>query len=406
MPFSETVNASPSGSPHGLRRTEGDEFMRKYGKWALTLGLMASTPGLGLAAAPWSRNDTAAEQPSASSPSAGKTHNQKMADSVAAALGKARLQGYDIEIEYKDGTAILKGRVVDPRQKDKATNVARTVPGVKDVDNRLVLAPKPSVSQRMSSGVQQASHSSEGPQLDRVQPINHEAAAAAPTGNNQMMAEQIAAALTAASLDGYDIEIRFQNGSALLGGSVETHSQRQAAERVVSQVPGVMSVQNQLRTTKEPPVQARGPMGPMGQAGPMGQMGPGGPMGPMMGPNGMPVRPAAYQGAMPPGAMGPDGMAPLPYGHPGPGASPAVYNMPNMPEHAWPAYAQYPNSAAVTYPSQYSASAWPYIGPFYPYPQVPLGWRDATLRWDDGYWNLQFRQRTDKWWWFLSPKNW
>jgi hypothetical protein len=99
-------------------------------------------------------------------------------------------------------------------------------------------------------------------------------------------------------------------------------------------------------------------------------------------------------------------MAMAGYGHGGPGYNPAIYNGPAMPDHAWPSYAQYPNSAAVTYPQQYSASAFPYIGPFYPYPQVPLGWRDATLRWDDGQWNLQFRQRTDKWWWFLAPKNW
>src|SRR5688500_1335539 len=107
--------------------------MRKYGKWALTLGLMASTPGLGLAAAPWPRPDAdkQAEKPSAARSESGKTQNQKTADDVAAALGKARLQGFDIEIECKDGTAILKGRVVDPKQKDKATEVAQRVPGVK-----------------------------------------------------------------------------------------------------------------------------------------------------------------------------------------------------------------------------------------------------------------------------------
>lgn len=102
--------------------------------------------------------------------------------------------------------------------------------------------------------------------------------------------------------------------------------------------------------------------------------------------------------------MGP-GMPPT-YGHPGAGASQAVYNNPSVPDYAWPTYAQYPNSAAVNYPTQYSASAWPYIGPFYPYPQVPLGWRDATLRWDDGQWNLMFRTRTDKWWWYFNPNNW
>ena len=94
------------------------------------------------------------------------------------------------------------------------------------------------------------------------------------------------------------------------------------------------------------------------------------------------------------------------YGNPGAGASQAVYNSPNLPDNSWPTYAQYPNSAAVSYPQQYSASAWPYIGPFYPYPQVPLGWRDATLRWDDGQWNLMFKPRTDRWWWFMNPNNW
>ena len=80
--------------------------------------------------------------------------------------------------------------------------------------------------------------------------------------------------------------------------------------------------------------------------------------------------------------------------------------MPNLPETAWPAYASYPNYSQVTYPKEYSASAWPYIGPFYPYPQIPMGWRDVQLAWDDGHWNLNFRSRTEKWWWFMDPKNW
>ena len=69
------------------------------------------------------------------------------------------------------------------------------------------------------------------------------------------------------------------------------------------------------------------------------------------------------------------------------------YDHPQMPAYAWPTYASHPNYAAVTYPKQYSPSAWPYIGPFYPYPQVPLGWRKVTLEWDDGWWNLDFKNR-------------
>lgn len=395
--------------------------MRKYGKWALVLGFMAATPGLGFAA-PWSRteNGDKASSPAATGKTQGKANNQQMADDIAVALRNAKLQGYDIGIEYKNGVATLTGRVSDPKQKTKATEVVSKLKGVDRVDNQMVLTPKPSPSERLSAqpsgGIQQAAHTAGGPKADRVKQVNFEAAGPAAEGvtpaagnANQAMAEEIAAALTAANLDGYDIEIRYQNGVAMLGGSVPTMAQRVTAERVVQQIPGVQSVQNQLRTTQEPQRQAMpaqyagqmGPQGPMmgpGQQGAM--MGPG-PQGPMMGPQG-PVHPAAYQGAMGPGPIQPTGgYAHGGYGHGGP-----IYNGPSLPDYAWPSYAQYPNSAAVTYPQQYSASAYPYIGPFYPYPQVPLDWRDATLRWDDGQWNLQFRQRTDKWWWFLSPKNW
>jgi len=77
----------------------------------------------------------------------------------------------------------------------------------------------------------------------------------------------------------------------------------------------------------------------------------------------------------------------------GSGMAPARYDHPHMPGYAWPSYASYPNYAALQYPKQYSAHAWPYIGPFYPYPQVPLGWRKVTLSWDDGWWFLDFKDR-------------
>ena len=83
-------------------------------------------------------------------------------------------------------------------------------------------------------------------------------------------------------------------------------------------------------------------------------------------------------------------------GAPGPmasGVAQARFDQPNMPNYAWPSYAAHPNYAAVTYPKQYSPTAWPYIGPFYPYPQVPLGWRKVTLEWDDGWWQLEFKSK-------------
>lgn len=104
------------------------------------------------------------------------------------------------------------------------------------------------------------------------------------------------------------------------------------------------------------------------------------------------IRTAAYQGGGPAEIMEPMQGAPMPAHVPAPmaGPAPAYYDQPNMPNYAWPSYAAYPNYAGLTYPRQYSPTAWPYIGPFYPYPQVPLGWRKVTLEWDDGWWFLDF----------------
>jgi hypothetical protein len=86
---------------------------------------------------------------------------------------------------------------------------------------------------------------------------------------------------------------------------------------------------------------------------------------------------------------------PMPMGGTGVGMPPVPMrgDGPNMPNYAWPSYAAYPNYAALQYPTQYSPTAWPYIGPFYPYPQVPLGWRRVSLEWDDGWWWLDFDER-------------
>jgi hypothetical protein len=116
------------------------------------------------------------------------------------------------------------------------------------------------------------------------------------------------------------------------------------------------------------------------------------------------ARPAARVAMMQPtahGPMAPNAAPPLPMYQPGAapaGAARACYDQPCMPNYSWPSYAAYPNYAAVTYPKQYSPTAWPYIGPFYPYPQVPLGWRKVTLEWDSGWWYLDFKDQPASCW--------
>lgn len=104
---------------------------------------------------------------------------------------------------------------------------------------------------------------------------------------------------------------------------------------------------------------------------------------------GVPVEGAPIEGVPIEGGYVSSG-APLAAGYSGGAGAGGPSEAPNLPGYAWPGYAANPNYGAVTYPKQYSAAAWPYIGPFYPYPQVPLGWRKVTLEWDDGWWQLDF----------------
>ena len=150
-----------------------------------------------------------------------------------------------------------------------------------------------------------------------------------------------------------------------------------------------------------PPMQGNpmqmGMQGPPMQGNPMqmGMQGPpmqGNPM--QMGMQRPPMQgnPMQFAGARTPAPNMAPGQ-PMPLNRGAGGGMPVSGDAASLPNYAWPSYAASPNYAAVTYPGQYSASAWPYIGPFYPYPQVPLGWRKVCLEWDDGWWWLDFQNR-------------
>lgn len=232
-------------------------------------------------------------------------------------------------------------------------------------------------------------------------------------------AKDVGKALHKAGLSGTNIGIRVKEGVAVLEGSVGNLPQKAAATKAAASVKGIDRVENRLLVTDAPAGRQgvetawnAGEFDPRrveqiafiqeGAAPPAVNAPPGVP-------GAQPVAPGAGMPATGAPPFVPSSVpAPPGYGYGGntPGGGGMMYNQPNFPNHAWPSYAQYPNYAAVTYPKQYSASAWPYIGPFYPYPQVPLGWRAAQLEWDDGYWNLNFRPRTDRWWWFMDYRNW
>ncbi len=372
-------------------------------KWILTLGILAMSPSLVMAKGPFNFSGLSKSANSAETASSAKT-NQDVALEIAAALRQARLVGYDINIEYKNGTAVLSGMIQDSSQKALADKLARSVPEVKNVDNRMGLI-TPDAGQEIQPTafeepvknqpeVEQAGYQA-SPQnavaTAIMQTSGEQPQATSAKQNNQQVANSIAQSLKDSGMSGYDIEVSYKNGVAGLTGAVVTPEQAHWAGQVVGRVPGVQSVNNQLQV-----------MTPVAQtAAYQPQLAPGSEM--MQAP--MPAMVGGYP-------QGPGGYPPMPMptppmmGHGGPGPVNPVYNQPYLPEHSWPTYAAYPNYAAVTYPKQYSASAFPYIGPFYPYPQVPLGWRSSTLEWDDGQWQLTFSPKTDRWWWFMNPKNW
>ncbi len=397
--------------------------MSKYRQWILTLGIAAATPGIAISGPLSFLNlgrtpQTTASRPVGNAPHAG---NQQVAEEIASALRKANLNGFEIEIEYKNGVAKLTGMIADVRQKAKATQVIRRVRGVQSVDNQLELIDKPTFQPPQGSGfAQNPANSDPFAAQGQMQLAGNTQPAGnwAPTNssnaiqNNQKIAQAIANAVSDAGLNAYDIEIRHQDGTTLLTGSVTSEAEKMIATNLVRGVPGVQRVENRLQVTGDA-AQAAGTPSPaqiaqmsqahrahaQAQAAAYQQQA-------GLSPQQMAMLPAAaIGGPIAAGFEGPGQPGAAPQALMGAAESP-VYNSPHLPDHAWPAYAQYPNYAAVTYPKQYSASAWPYIGPFYPYPQIPLGWRKAQLEWDDGHWNLNFNPRTDRWWWFVNPENW
>jgi hypothetical protein len=237
--------------------------------------------------------------------------------------------------------------------------------------------------------------------------------AAADSAEDRAAAQQIAQDLKdSGMLKGYRVGVKYQDGVAWLTGSVTSVEQKRIAERLASQAKGVDRVISKLEIAggnvaddgfrqaggvsendfAVEPATARPAARPM----PVRNAGGGNMPVPYARTMGGPIQQANY-GQMGGQMGGPMGGAPgmgggAPMGAMGQSVS---YDNPQMPGYAWPSYASYPNYAALTYPQQYSPSAWPYIGPFYPDPQVPLGWRKVTLEWDDGWWFLDFKDCKD-----------
>jgi len=268
-----------------------------------------------------------------------------------------QLHNYQITVKFHDGTAFLEGTIASVQQRTAAVQIAKHIKGVQRVQYKLET------------------------------PSDSDSTADAKTKKGSDR-DQLAEALEHASREGNE---RQYPGV--------TQAYQQSGE------PNGMPMQQQMLMPSRPMTSI--PMQRNNMPLPARMM-PG-----MAAPGMMPVRQASATGVNPAacstcnggGGMGAPGMgcgpgmgcnpgmgcgpggAPMGFVPQGSGRGPSSDNA-SMPGYAWPSYASYPNYAALTYPQQYSPTAWPYIGPFYPYPQVPLAWRKVSLEWDDGWWFL------------------
>jgi hypothetical protein len=298
----------------------------------------------------------------------GLVHAEDIAKSVAVRLrDSGTLDGYRVKVRAKQGTIWLEGEVSDAKNIAAAVGLAESTAGVERVVNRLVVASRSSADQsnlalpqrawddagvrqprRRATQVRELQNAEYSPNPERqvnwadgepAQPVGPAVRVPA------RMAETPRPIRMSSSAPIQPVGMRSMSRQEMIGG-----------EQVV---PGSMQFyEGSAQVPTRMPAQASGP------------------------PTSMPMTGMANGTPRPMGAVG-AGAPPIPMRGDGP----------NMPNYAWPSYASSPNYAALQYPTQYSPAAWPYIGPFYPYPQVPLGWRRVSLEWDDGWWYVDFDER-------------
>jgi len=276
---------------------------------------------------------------------ANSDQDRETAQTIANNMKKSgQLKDYRVGVKYHDGVAWLTGTVTNDEQKATAEKIAHRSAGVERIVSKLKISPE---------------------RKAKDQPSETQRAKSKPIVAKQTVVD---ASVQPAI-----------NREATRGKMQHTMVNRRPMR------PGQQSLARQSRRRGQP---AARPRSRNNRPRPYARLG----QDPRSAPRtrgGQAVRPVSYGGP----ALGAGGAmraaGPMPAG-PGQAVS---YDNPQLPGYAWPSYAANPNYAALTYPKQYSPSAWPYIGPFYPYPQVPLGWRKVTLEWDDGWWFLDFKDK-------------
>jgi len=312
-------------------------------------------------------------------PTIGMADDRQIAEFIkgrlAAEQQQGNLKGFNVDMRVDRGTVWFKGHVSNSQQEQLILKAAQSaghlgvVQVVDDIDVRGTSEPTPQVSLAPPT-----------PQIEKAQPAPQ--SEKAPPASQSVMAQP----MQQQPMPAMDIEASPFRNAGYQQPTAAPEQFQQTSNQESMPIDARQGIVNNgqpmafaTSANAAPPRVAALPM----NAAPNNNM-------PMAA--NMPIG-AACQG---PDCYGGGGYGGEMYGAPmaaGYGGASAPAEAPNLPGYAWPGYAAHPNYGAVSYPKQYSPSAWPYIGPFYPYPQVPLGWRKVTLEWDDGWWMLDFKDK-------------
>jgi hypothetical protein len=179
--------------------------------------------------------------------------------------------------------------------------------------------------------------------------------------SNQELADVVARQIrSSGKVHGYSLDIQTNLGVVTVTGSVASNHDREAVVDLVRAQQGVLAVRDRISVQDA----ATRPVADFEEPMPMP------PSNVTEGPEQQVIEPEPVMDYA--GGIAPYSDAPV------------------MPPYAWPAYTPYNNFASVAYQTQYPSGAWPFIGPPYPYPMIPSGWRRVTLTWKKGYWWMRF----------------
>lgn len=381
---------------------------------ALSVGVLVTIPKVH-AAGPFSSTskrpsgsepNIAAPQSQNAAPRAG-TSNQEVVELLVGALRRAGLPTDGIGISSQNGMVTLSGTVTTEYQRERAERVARSVRGVSRVNNRLQtteIAGQPSPQSARPLGIQQAN----GSRPSGREPMKV-AAPTPPSPQQRSLATKGIAAPVADDASNIDRRI---TAPPVAGGSRRDQSFETEIPRQIPRTPPVHA-SNQAYTDARSRGMPQASSAPGPNARQFPQNAPRGiPAAPQHRPV-APMPPPAYAMSMNP-AAGPYGMAPAMPSEvpqiPRKNAAPVMRASHAMPptvlSSGQPIPTSHDGGDIMLTGGQSSASAWPHTGSFHPFPQIPLGWRKSQLEWDDGYWQMNFRPRTERWWWYLDHRNW